>query len=721
MSAGLNPAQLEAVRYLDGPCLVLAGAGSGKTRVITHKLAHLVRAGIEPRHVAAITFTNKAAQEMAERVCAMVPVAEGNRPLISTFHALGVRILRREAGAIGLKPGFSIFDTADQHGLMQQSLATTDGSLVRGALRRISLWKNALVGPETALATAADTFEQRAARAYLDYEATLRAYQAVDFDDLIKRPVELFRDAPQALERWQGELRYLLVDEYQDTNASQYELLKLLVGTRGAFTAVGDDDQSIYGWRGATLDNMRRLAVDFPRLRTIALEQNYRSSLRILAAANALIAGNPKLHEKRLWSSLGLGDPVQVLEMDSDQHEAESIVIRLQAHKFERRTRFADYAILYRGNHQARVFEQALRRERIPYQLSGGQSFFERTEVRDLCAYLRLLANDDDDPAFVRAITTPKRGVGNATLTALGQYAGERHRSLFAALFETGIESRLAARQLAPLRELGDFVNRFAWRAQREPAAPVLDDLIGAIDYRAHLFELHSEREAAVRWQNASDFVDWLRQRAEADRVTLLELAQKVALMSRLDQEARESDAVRLSTLHAAKGLEFPHVFIAGVEEGLLPHLGDGARAARDDRAVEHRAANPARTTGNRGAGAPGTVAQATAADADEPDDSRDQAARIEEERRLMYVGITRAQKSLTVSWCRKRKRGRELFEREPSRFIAEMQLDRAPGTEPGAGGQAVAEDRPLTPRERLARMKELMLTAPRAPQRAAD
>jgi len=659
MSAPLNPAQREAIRYLDGPCLVIAGAGSGKTRVITQKIVHLVDAGFRPDAIAAITFTNKAAQEMAERLGKALRLPEGQRPLVSTFHSLGVQMLRRDGAALGLKRNFSILDSDDAGGIVQQAIGAVDRKTVRAAQHRISLWKNALVEPDEAAASAKDANEHAVARAYRDYAATLAAYQAVDFDDLIRLPVQLLRERPDVAQAWREKLRYLLVDEYQDTNACQYELLKLLAGPRAAFTAVGDDDQSIYGWRGATLENLNRLSTDFPSLKVVKLEQNYRSSVNILRAANRLIDHNPKLHAKQLWSELGAGDPVQVVPCHDDEAEAESVVMRLQAHRFERRAKFSDYAILYRGNHQARVFEQALRKERIPYVLSGGQSFFDRAEIRDLLAYLRLLANDDDDPAFIRAVTTPKRGVGPASLQALGAYAGERGVSMFEALFETGFESRIAARQLEPLREFGAFVNRMGWRAAREPAAQVLEDLLRAIDYEAHLHATSDEKVAAGRWRNVCDFVDWMKKRAEDDDATLLQLAQTIALLSQLDRRDSDVDAVRLTTIHAAKGLEFPHVFVVGCEEGLLPHRGDATTAVDGDEAPEA-----------------GGAADARGRDLshDDPD-----ARRIEEERRLMYVAVTRAQRSLTLTWCRQRRRGRELLARLPSRFLAEMQLEASP------------------------------------------
>ncbi len=613
---------------------------------------------------------------MAERFAAAVRVAAADRPTICTFHSLGMRILRASGKSVGLKPSFSIFDADDCGNLLAQLLATTDRRFVRTAAARISLWKNALVDPDDALRAARGEHELRLARAYRDYQATLEGYQAVDFDDLIRLPLRLLKEDPASAELWCERLRYFLVDEYQDTNAAQYQLLRLLVGDRHGFTAVGDDDQSIYGWRGATLENLRRLGQDYPGLKVIKLEQNYRSSRTILTAANALIANNPKLHAKRLWSALGVGDPVKVLVCDDDEHEAETVVMRLSAARFERRSAWSDYAILYRGNHQARVIEQMLRKERIPYQLSGGQSFFDKAEIKDLCAYLRLLANDDDDPAFIRAATTPRRGIGAQTLKTLGEYAGAREISLFQAVFEAGLDGRIAERQLACLREFGDFINRIGWRARREPAAAVLTDLVKAIDYQGHLAEQGDERSATSRWQNVSDFCDWIARQAEADAgsatVTLVDMAQRISLITRLEGRDSDGDAVRLSTVHAAKGLEYPHVFLIGVEEGLLPHAG------REDEDPAER----------------GYPAEAAV------DLERLQEERLEEERRLMYVAITRAKRSLTISWCRQRRRARALVECQPSRFIGEMALDAA-----GSGSQLVSAD---DAKKRLAALREM-------------
>ena len=687
--SGLNAAQSEAVRYLDGPCLVLAGAGSGKTRVITQKIAYLIeQKGFEPKHIAAVTFTNKAAAEMRERIAKLLegktlsaPGKEGrkvpvNQLTVCTFHSLGVQILRQEAEHVGLKPQFSIMDSDDCFSMIQEQVGTTDKGMIRKIQNTISLWKNARVMPDEAAAIATDADQHQAAIVYRNYLATLHAYQAVDFDDLIRLPAELFERNEMVRERWQNRLRYLLIDEYQDTNACQYALVKLIAGKRAAFTAVGDDDQAIYGWRGATVENLAQLPVDFPALHVIKLEQNYRSTVRILTAANNVISNNPKLFEKKLWSEHGMGDTVTVTEANDEEHEAESVIFRLSAHKFERRAQFRDYAVLYRGNFQARIFEQILRRERIPYVLSGGQSFFAKAEIKDVCAYLRLIGNADDDPAFIRAVTTPRRGVGNATLEVLGAYAGQAKVSLFEAVYMGGIEARLSARQLEPLRAFCDFLQRLTDRATREPANVLIDELMAGMHYEAYLYDAYDDRAAQSKWQNVLEFLEWLKRKGTKapvegeeqtgydtadgladDGKNLLKLIQTVALMSMLEGKEEDPDAVRLSTVHASKGLEYPHVFLVGCEEGIMPHKGTD----------------------------------------DEPADD----ARIEEERRLMYVAITRAQRSLHLTWCKKRKRARETVVCQASRFITEMGLADAP--------PPTAEEAPMTPKDRLGALKALL------------
>jgi ATP-dependent DNA helicase Rep len=429
---------------------------------------------------------------------------------------------------------------------------------------------------------------------------------------------------------------------------AQYRLLQKLTGVRAAFTAVGDDDQAIYGWRGASADNLRQLNEDYPHLHVVKLEQNYRSTIRILKAANSLIANNPKLFEKRLWSDLGLGDPIQVMPTKDDEHEAESVVMRLLSHKFQHRTEWRDYAILYRGNYQARIFEQALRNEKVPYQLSGGQSFFDRAEIKDVIAYLRLIANSDDDPAFIRAVTTPKRGIGAATLEKLGQVAATLHVSLFEAVFSAAAAAQIGERQLAPLVEFCNFINRIEERVAREPAGELLDELLKSIDYEVYLFDQDDQRAAQSKWNNVLEFAAWIAKKGEEDDKNLLQLTQTIALITLLEgREEEEPDAVRLSTLHAAKGLEFGHVFLVGVEENILPH-----RDAVDE-------------------------------------------GRLEEERRLMYVGVTRARKSLTLSYCSRRKRARESVACDPSRFIDELGDDvRQPEKPTDADAKASGSDR---------------------------
>ncbi|MGA7749215.1 MAG: UvrD-helicase domain-containing protein [Gallionella sp.] len=639
MLSKLNQVQRDAVTHLDGPLLVLAGAGSGKTRVITHKIAYLIeQCGYQPRNIAAITFTNKAANEMLARVGDLLKHTNTKGLIVSTFHSLGMNILRAEAKLLGYKPQFSIFDSSDTWKIFSELTNSADNRDIRDIQTQISNWKSAFVSPEQAALVADSDDAKVHARIYSRYQETLRAYQAVDFDDLIHLPVVLFKQHPEALLRWQLRLRYLLVDEYQDTNDCQYQFIKLLADMRAALTVVGDDDQSIYAWRGASIDNLHNLRNDYPKLRVIKLEQNYRSSQRILKVANHLINHNTKVFEKNLWSDHGIGDAIRIYAARDDEHEAESVVMKLMAHKFEHRTKYSDYAILYRSNHLSRVFEEQLRSQRVPYTVSGGTSFFERAEIKDITAYLRLITNPDDDPAFIRAITTPKRGIGNTTLEKLGSYAGECHISLFEAAFEAQAEQELPARQYEELMLFCNFINRIQERADKDPCGELLDELLRAIDYEAWLYDSHEPRQADSKWENVQDFIAWLKRKAEADEKSLIAMVQTIALINMLEGKDQEPDAVSLSTLHAAKGLEFPHVFIIGAEEEILPFR-----------------------------------------DSDEK--------QIEEERRLMYVGITRAERSLQISYCNRRKRGKDWLACEPSRFLDEM-----PGDELiYAGGHAEA------------------------------
>ncbi|MDR6861186.1 UvrD-helicase domain-containing protein [Variovorax guangxiensis] len=663
MSSGLNLAQQEAVNYLHGPCLVLAGAGSGKTRVITNKIARLIQAGLEPKRIAAITFTNKAAAEMRERAKGLIG-RDANKVVVCTFHALGVRMMREDGGVLGLKPAFSILDSDDVTKILKDAGGTTDAATARIWQWTISKWKNTGLNAAQAEAQAADDNERITARIMARYEERLVAYQSVDFDDLIGMPLKLLQQHEDVRTKWQAALGHVLVDEYQDTNATQYEVLKALVGHRGRFTAVGDDDQSIYGWRGATLDNLRKLPVDFPTLKVIKLEQNYRSTSAILRAANNVIGPNPKLFPKTLFSELGEGEPVRVVDADTEAHEAERTVARIQSLRGGDATtqgqqfkEFRDFAILYRANHQARVFEQALRRAQIPYKVSGGQSFFDRAEIKDLCGWFRLWVNNDDDPAFLRAVTTPKRGIGHTTLASLGTFASQYKLSLFEALFSPSLPSVMAKRGMEGLHEFGRYINDLEYRARRtlgaEDARAFLADWLKDIEYEKHLYDgEESEQAAASRWTNVLEFCDWMSQRCggqiadasgatvENERKSLLEVAQTISLLSTISEREKDQNVVTLSTLHASKGLEWPHVMLIGVNEGLLPFKleDDGGRQLKV---------------------------------------SDDTLQRLQEERRLMYVGITRAQRSLAVSWTKRRKQGREMVPAQPSRFIAEMALDK--------------------------------------------
>ena len=632
----LNRQQQQAVRHTEGPLLVLAGAGSGKTLVITHKIAHLIRqTGIEAKYISAVTFTNKAAREMKKRVTKLLDAKTSAGLSVSTFHSLGLRILRQECRTLGYKPGFSIFDSEDVAGLMREltrKLTLDDDKKLAQLQYQISRWKNALLDPEQALAEATDSEALLAAQLYIEYQKHLKAYNAVDFDDLILLPVQLFRQHPEVLGAWQERIRYLLVDEYQDTNACQYELVKCLVAGRSAFTVVGDDDQSIYTWRGAQPENLLQLQNDFPTLEVIKLEQNYRSMGRILKAANALIANNKHVFEKSLWSDLGYGEPIRVIRANDEEVEVERIVTDLRHHMFMQKNRHRDYAILYRSNHQSRLFERALREHRVPYYLSGGTSFFERNEIKTVMAYLRLLCNPDDDNAFLRIVNTPRREIGPATLERLGNYASGRGVNLSQAAAEFGLEQHLNAKQIARLRQFTDWLAEFRIQSEDKTPAASLKELLKALHFDDWLLDNSRDRKSAERRQeNVQELVSWIErmQSRKEDGETLTEVVNNLSLMGMLDnQDDDTGDQVCLMTLHAAKGLEFPHVYIVGVEENILPHHASNS------------------------------------------DDG------IEEERRLAYVGITRAQRSLCLSFAGKRKRKGEWVECQASRFLQELPAD---------------------------------------------
>lgn len=634
----LNPSQQQAVEFVTGPCLVLAGAGSGKTRVITNKIAHLIhQCGYQAKHIAAVTFTNKAAREMKERVAQTMGRKESRGLMISTFHTLGLEVIKREYAALGMKSNFSLFDDQDQLALLKElteKWLENDKTLVAQLISTISNWKNDLVDPQRAMGLARSERDKLFAHCYGLYHDHMKACNVLDFDDLILLPTLLLQRNEEVRERWQNRIRYLLVDEYQDTNTSQYELVKLLVGNRARFTVVGDDDQSIYSWRGARPQNLVLLQEDFPALQVIKLEQNYRSSERILKAANILIANNPHVFEKRLFSELGYGEELKVVTANNEDHEAERVVGELIAHHFVKKTNYGDYAILYRGNHQSRLFEKMLMQNRIPYKISGGTSFFSRPEIKDLLAYLRVLTNQDDDSAFLRIVNTPKREIGPATLQKLGEWANQRNKSLFRASFDLGLGQYLTGRGLESLQRFTHWLEGIIQMVEREPVAAVRD-LIRGVDYESWLFETSpSPKAAEMRMKNVNTLFGWMTEMLEGndldEPMTLTQVVTRFTLRDMMErgESDEELDQVQLMTLHASKGLEFPYVFLVGMEEGLLPHQSS----------------------------------------IDEDN--------VDEERRLAYVGITRAQKELIFTLCRERRQYGELVRPEPSRFLLELPQD---------------------------------------------
>jgi ATP-dependent DNA helicase Rep len=635
----LNEAQESAVTFVSGPCLVLAGAGSGKTRVITNKIAHLVRnCDMPARYIAAVTFTNKAAREMKERVAQTLGKPEARGLKVSTFHTMGLTIIKAHVKDLGLKPGFSLFDDKDSFALLNDLTSDTlDGDKDQLQLLQscISNWKNDLILPDALLKSATSTGEREFAEAYKRYQDNLKAYNALDFDDLILLPTLLLKSSEAIRAKWQSNIRYLLVDEYQDTNTSQYELVKLLVGERARFTVVGDDDQSIYSWRGAKPQNLHLLQQDFPRLNVIKLQQNYRSSGRILHCANILIQNNPHLFDKTLFSELQYGEPLKVIEAKNEEHEGERVVAELLAHKFMNRTQFKDYAILYRGNHQSRIFEKLLMSNRIPYKISGGMSFFGRAEVKDIMAYLRLLVNQDDDNALLRIINTPGRGIGRATLEKLGNFANSLGVSMFEAATHPNLNSVLPDKAFHSVSTFARWIVELSDNAERGNTADAVRTMIRTMGYEEWLYETSASPKAAeMAMANVSTLFGWVNDMLEGNDLdqpmTLTEVVNRLILRDMMErgEDDGEGDQVQLMTLHASKGLEFPIVFLVGMEEGLLPHQSS----------------------------------------IDEDN--------VEEERRLAYVGITRAQRELIFSLAKERRQFGEVINPEPSRFLFELPPD---------------------------------------------
>lgn len=633
----LNPQQMAAVHYIDGPLLVLAGAGSGKTRVIIQKIAYLIQeCGYAAKTVYAVTFTNKAANEMRERVSSVLPAKIRRGLNIATFHALGLMIIKRDVAKLGLKAGFTLFDSDDSFHLLKSLLPASQANNKDHVLTlqtQISRWKNDQLSPAQAFELGGELslVQMEAAKLYVHYQNSLEAYNAVDFDDLIRLPVYLLQHYPEVLEYWQNKIRHLLIDEYQDSNSCQYLLVKLLTGVRAQFTVVGDDDQSIYAWRGARPENLVQLQQDYPRLKVIKLEQNYRSTGCILHAANHLISNNPHLYEKKLWSALGHGELLRVWYCTDEQGEAEQVIADLICHKLRHGNQLGDYAILYRGNHQSRVFEKVLRQQSVPYQISGGQSWFAKKEIKDIFAYLKLLCNPLDDAAYLRVINAPKRGVGEATLNALGQYAQLQQSSLYECSDHLALMAHINEKSRHVLKGLKSWFETIKHRCEDEPIVPVLREMLDASGYEAYLYEhIDSPTKAQKAMDNVGELLAWIGRLLEKEpEAKLADIVNKIILIDLLEQEDENTaDRVQLMTLHASKGLEFPFVYLVGMEEEILPH-----RVSIDDN-------------------------------------------QIEEERRLAYVGMTRAQKGLCFTLARRRRREGELRECIPSRFLDELPKD---------------------------------------------
>ena len=643
LAGQLNDKQLEAMKYTQGPLLVLAGAGSGKTSVITRKIAYLVKhCGIPSHRITAMTFTNKAAREMKERVTKLMTREEAKGLSVSTFHNFGLNLLRLELKNTPLKNNFSILDADDCKRILMDLMHRDNLSgaeskeLIAKAMKMISDWKNDLIPPEQAHTTCETQEDVQFAHLYQLYERNLRAYNAVDFDDLIVMPARLLQENAEVRDKWQNRVRYLLVDEYQDTNTAQYILVKLLVGVMGQFTAVGDDDQSIYAWRGAKPENMALLQTDFPNLKVVKLEQNYRSTSRILKAANTVIGNNPHLFDKKLWSDKGHGDAIRVITCRNDDDEAERVVKDLITHKLMNGKSWKDYAILYRGNFQARVLETQLRQMQIPYKLSGGQSFFGRAEIKDLMSYLRLIINPEDDSAFLRIINTPKRAIGPVTLEKLGLFAQESNLSLLSAAGDQRLTMAIPKKATTQLAEFAEFINNFTRNLiEDDEPVPIIRQMMleaGYIDYVKETAATPAQEKTKLdNIEILYSSIQSLINRAEdVDEKNIESVIRKMVLLDMLEQQQEEEDTdkVNLLTLHASKGLEFPYVYLIGLEEEILPHKNSIA------------------------------------------------ADTVEEERRLMYVGITRARQGLTITLAEQRKAGGQMKQMTASRFLDELPQD---------------------------------------------
>src|SRR5437764_9208783 len=625
--ADLNPAQREAVLKTEGPLLVIAGAGSGKTRVLTHRVGHLLTAcGVKPNEILAITFTNKAANEMKERLEDLLgPTAR--RLWILTFHAACGRILRREAPRLGYRTNFTIYDQADQIRLTKACLEELERDpkrfLPRGIHAQISTAKNDLVGPEEYRERVSSFYDQTVADVYNLYQRRLFGSNAVDFDDMLMLTVEALERFPEALERWQHAFRHILVDEYQDTNHAQYRLLQLLADPHRNVFAVGDPDQAIYGFRGADIRNVLEFEHDFPGARTIALEQNYRSTNSILEAANGVIRHNRERKEKNLWSELGEGEPVRVLEVEDEHSEARYVAAEI-AMLVEQGYSGSEIAVFYRMNVQSRVLEDVLVRQGIAYQVIGGPRFYERAEVKDLVAYLQVIDNPYDAVSLLRAANRPRRGIGDSTLAKLMSFADQREISLW----EATAEAANAGVGAAPQKALNAFrgaIESLMSAAQEFEVPELIEETLARSGYMESL-EAERTIEAQGRMENLQELVSVAREwREQAQDTTLSAFLQEISLYSDQDAIRGDGSLVTLMTLHNAKGLEFRAVYLIGMEEGIFPH----------SRSIEEQG--------------------------------------IEEERRLCYVGMTRAQERLTLLHASSRMLYGGRSHNLPSRFLDEV------------------------------------------------
>jgi len=646
MSDHLNPQQSDAVHSTQGPLLVLAGAGSGKTRVITHKIAYMILGqGMSARNIVAVTFTNKAADEMRRRLKEMIPAASLKGIRVATFHSLGLQILERHGRLLGYHPPVTVLPSADQKKLLTDVMK--DEGIDPGRqpadplLHIISNLKGAGIHPEN-FTPGDNPVEAMAARLYPAYQQALQQINAVDFDDLLIQPMRLFEQEPEIRQNLAEGIRHMLVDEYQDTNRAQYQMMRQLVSFHGNLTCVGDDDQSIYGWRGADIQNILKLHDDYPALRIIKLEENYRSSNRILRAANRVISHNTERMEKSLWSQRGDGDAVTLHCAEDDDDEARWIAEQILTFKFKDNARYKDFAVLYRSNQQARILEQHFRAAGIPYKVSGGISFYERAEIRDLISYLRAIANDKDTSALLRIVNTPKRGLGAVAVGHLVQASHRKKISPVEGLYDHEALAALPKAGQEGAKSLGELLANFSFRFEREDLVDTMADLFQNSGLKESILGGGEDMKTIERRLSNVDSllesVAYYRDTSE-DPPTLAGFLQRISLQSDLDRRKEEErDEVTLSTIHASKGLEWPYVFIVGVEEELLPHRNALA------------------------------------------EDS------VEEERRLFYVAITRARYRLAISQGQRRRRGREYGPAYPSPFLDELPDEGMESTGMGRG-----------------------------------